>query len=250
MQITPKILIKNKIDLNLINVEVRNNYLQFDKEFNEFSKKYWEQFQKEAHKKGLKPWDGTFYRMIDPTEFVADQTKLKLNFVKFSQIIAGRDYEIEFKDSHHLNHIVTGSLIKTKDNIFVFGERGVSMSKSNFDFIGGGLQPEEIKVSNRVDITTNQIKEMKEKANLGLDEINLCDCIGLIKSKNMNCIFVFHIELNIDSEKVKKLFKDRKDDEMDDLKLVYESDLEKFLKSLSSFRPLVWDLCEEYKYKN
>lgn len=205
----------------------------------------WESFVEEANKKGNQPWDGTYYRLENVDQLKNNTKELIFSTIKYSQI-RGLTHNVDLstltKDSQP-NHISTGSLIQTTDGYFIFGERNKNtMSNSSIDFIGGGLQPDELEVDSCADIFENMFKEMKEETGIKKSNVSRITGIGITLSSKYNVIFIFYTLLNITRDTALEIFRSDNDNEMNDLIFVEEVKLEEFLKDKGSYRPLVTEL--------
>ena len=116
------------------------------------------------------------------------------------------------------------------------------MSNSSIDFIGGGLQPDELEVNSCTDIFENMFKEMKEEAGIEKTNILKIKGIGITLSSKYNVIFIFYTLLNITRDAALEIFNANNDNEMSDLIFVEEDKLIEFLKDKGSYRPLVTEL--------
>lgn len=205
----------------------------------------WKSFVEEANRKGTQPWEGTYYRLENIDQLKNDSKVLLFSTIKYSQIRGlthNSDLSTLAKDSQP-NHIATGSLIQTTDGYFIFGERNKNtMSNSNIDFIGGGLQPDELEVNSCADIFENMFKEMREETGIEKSHVSKIIGIGITLSSKYNVIFIFYTLLNIAKDEVLDIFRSHNDNEMNDLIFVEKAKLEEFLKDKGSYRPLVTEL--------
>lgn len=240
--INSSIIVKTREDLSgftIIHKPESNR--KIDPKLEQISKEIWQNLLTEYNSKNINVFDGTYYRLDNLDEVRQGSKVLKLSTIKYSTI---KSYGVISQDTvltedMHTNHISTASLIKTTDNFYVFGQRNI-VNKS--DFIGGGLLESENIINTGLDIENNQFKEMKEETNIDPTDCQQQNLIGVLLSKYMNVLFIFQTFLSISSTELKIKFKDRIDQEMADLLFVPEKDLESFLKSQDSYRPLVWDL--------
>jgi hypothetical protein len=243
--INPKVLLKQRcrakdieIVLNSPSKRILNPLIE------EKIPEIWKKMVKEAEGKQITIWDGTYYRLENIKEVIAGLKRLELGTIKYSALQAYKimSKQIELTADEYTNFISTIGITKTTDNYYVFGLRGKTVHSDNIDFIGGGLQEDEIVVTYGLDIERSQYKEMKEEANILIKDISKCEMVGILRSTSMNVLFVFEIDLNISKNKVMEKFKQRSDNEMQELIFVERNNLENYLKALPGYRPLVWDL--------
>lgn len=204
----------------------------------------WKDFKRNSEKTGEKVWDGTYYRLENIQEIKEGKNILKLSTIKYSQIRGLTHNLVSILPKKAIPyHISTGALIKTSDNMFIFGERRhTSFRSSNIDYIGGGLQPEEVEVNLGCDIFENVVKEISEEAGISRNCIESLTGIGIVLSSKYNVIFLFYAKLKIDRKEVLELFAKNNDDEMSNLVFVKESELSQFLSDKGSYRPLGGEL--------
>lgn len=238
----PKILYYKDFDENTFGIKKVDTRIQLTSQQLEDIEKRWKEYEREAKSKGNPVWDGIFYRLENVDDI---QEKLELSTVSYSTI-RGLTYNNDLSSippSSWTNHISTNALIKTSDDLFVFGRRGAnSMSKFKVCFIGGGLQPEERTVDSGRDIFENQRKEMQEELGIDPEQISLMKGIGIIHSAASTVTFIFYSELSIDNSQLLKIFEQNSDDEIEALEFVTEKDLRKFLTSIGGYLGLVGEL--------
>lgn len=202
----------------------------------------WQSFEEEAKLKGGQVWDGTYYRLENVDDI---SNELQFSTIKYSTI-RGLTHNQDLSSisvQSRPNHISTATLIQTNEGLFVFGVRNKnSMSSRSIDLIGGGLQPEELEVSNCKDIFANQKKEIVEE--LGISDIHISSMkgLGITLSSKYNVIFIFLTKLSLSKEELLLIFEKKTDDEMQGLEFIEETNLEQYLSEKGSYRPLTAQL--------
>lgn len=243
--IKSEIILKRKFNANDLQVEImQTSNRVIAEELEMRARQAWGEIIEDAKAKGVELWDGEPYRLDNLAEIREGNLNLKLSTIKFSTMAGyiALTRQIEITEAQYTNHISTAGLIKTRDGLYVFGIRGNTYHNSKVDFIGGGLNRSEIIVKSGEDIATNLIREMKEEANIEEQDIALMEGLGILLSDRMNVLIMFEVELKINQDELQNIFRDRLDHEMAELVFVKEEELERFLKDLTSYRPLVWDL--------
>ncbi len=237
-EVEPQIITDRTFDQNTFKVKHVESRIELSPEQQSLINESWQTFLHEAQKKGSTPWDGTYYR-LESLDSVSNQ--LELSTIKYSAIKGlthNQDLSLIPLESRP-NHISTASLIKTKDNLFVFGVRNSNtMSSYSIDLFGGSLQPDELEVNSTKDIFDTQLKENKEELGISQNEIESMKGIGVILSSKYNVIFVFYTQLSITKEELLAIFRNNNDDEMVDLEFIQEENLESYLSDKGSYRPL------------
>ncbi len=250
-EIKPRILSSDLFAKDTYRIEFSESSLVLDAKLSQQVDSVWSTFLSEAKKKGGTLWDGTYYRLENIAEVISGSTHLLFSTIKFSQIkglTQDLDLLANLPEESRPQHISTTALIHTSDGYFVFGERNKkTMSSSSFDFIGGGLQPDELAVKNCSDIFASQYKEMLEEASIDRSLVNKMVGIGIVHSSKYNVIFMFYALLNITRAEVEKIFASSTDDEMTGLVFIPESELAGFLKDKGSYRPLAAELYTTHK---
>jgi len=191
-----------------------------------------------------KIWDGTTYR-LNTLKIYENSLDLELSTVKFSTINGYRDIfkKYDLNTEYYIDHISVGALIKTSDNKYLFGERsGKTAARSPIDLIGGGASKDELEITSGEDFETLLLKEIEEETNLDLNHIKKSEIIGIVRSQSTNVIIIFEVILNISSQNVLRLFKQRGDDEMKSLVFVEQANLKESLGLMGGYRVLLYDL--------
>lgn len=241
-EIKPKIIFYDTFTENTFFIKHVNSKLQLNDIQIQNIDSTWKKFKNEAKSRGAHVWDGTYYRLENTENIKSNLEFSTINYSTIRGLTFNQDIsQIPFESRP--NHISTASLIKTSDGLFVFGVRNSnSMSSRKIDLIGGGLQPEELKVENCGDIFKNQVKEMSEEIGILPGHISSINGIGITLSSKYNVIFIFYTKLTISKNQLFEIFKYNTDDEMQNLKFVYKNDLEDYLSDKGSYRPLTTKL--------
>jgi hypothetical protein len=242
----PKILFKGKILPQNINIHyslTSNRKVNEDYEAQALNK--WSEIYSKAKDEGKEIWISNYYR-LDELKQNNNKLDLTLSTIPFSLILGYRELGLlqNLHQDYYTNHMSVGSLVQTSDNKYIFGERsGKTMSRSNIDMIGGGLNTTEINLNSGEDIYQMLIKEFEEEISLKFSDISSSECIGIVLSRNMNVIFIFETKLKISSEKLYSNFKSINDKkELKDLIFIDEDKLGGYLDELGSYKSLVKEL--------
>lgn len=205
------------------------------------AKEEWKNILENAQKSGLKPWDGTYYRLENLNELEKGSQILKISTVKYSQLRAFQKLEVSknYPTEYHTLHISTLGIVITSDNHYIFGFRERSLNNTKITFIGGGLQPDELEVKKAQDIETNMLKEIREEINVDSSLIDKTEFNKIVHAiERMNIFIIFDIKLKISRDEVLELFENIKDKEHDRLIFVKDSDIKQFSKNLPYFMQL------------
>lgn len=240
---SPKILYKGGFSSDNTYITYENKPHKMRRKYESLVKVKWQEFIHKAEEQNLQIWDGTTYRASSIN--IKNSIKLKLSTIKFSRIKAFSSICKEYSDineEEYTNHLSTIGVIKTADNYFVMGVRGKNINSSDVDFIGGGIQEDNVKINTVNDIELNQIIEMQEELNVTKDIISNIKGCGIVHSSSTNVIFVYYVTLLVNKVNLQNLFKKRKDFEMINLLFLKYNEYKNYLNSLSSYRPLVCEL--------
>lgn len=241
----PRVILKQKGNIDgfkIIHSPTSNR--KIDPALEEKVGSIWEQLKKEYAAKGVRVWDGTYYRLENVNEVANGEKTLKLSTIKFSTL---RAYKIlcrenEIREEQYTNFISSGAMIETTDHYFVFGKRGKNIHDDNIDILGGGLLESENIANSGYDIEKNVRKEMHEEGHIEDEDMDECELLGILHSLSMNVLFIFKAKLNLSKQQLQDKFKTREDDEMSELVFVEAGKIEEYLKSLPSYRPMMWNL--------
>lgn len=202
-----------------------------DPELEAEAKAEWERILQKAHADGLKPWDGIYYRLENIDEVRNGSRKIKLSTVRYSQIRAFQRLKVseKYTPEFFTYHISTVGPVITKDGFYVFGFREKTLNANQTTFIGGGLQPDEIKVEKGEDIETNMFKEIKEELGIDKKYIKTSKLIKIINViERMNAFLIFEIELELTKEEVEMYYDKLEDKEHESLLFIHKDELKKF----------------------
>lgn len=184
-------------------------------------------------------WDGIYYRVANTDDLLHGPAgfRLRLGTVRYRYIATFPGLE-----GHHaadgldpLYHLSTTALVRTRDGHYLFGRR----RNGRVDLIGGGVQPDELPVAGGSDIEANLVKEMREEAAIGADDILRMTGIGVALASTSNILIVGHADLALSLAEARDRFETRADDEMAGLVDVPAASLEGVLSGLGDFRPLI-----------
>lgn len=240
-----QIILKKRFKAQDINiVRNMNTTRKIDQNLESIAKDQWEEIVKKSEQEGTKIWDGTYYRLDNVPEIKNGSNEFKLSTIKYSLVKAyrGLSEQNNLTEDQYTYHINTGGLIKTTDNFYVFGNKNSDLNNPIVDFIGGGLQEDELIVETGNDIERNVFKEIKEEINLEIEDINESKIIGILLAKSMAIIIIFEVNLKLTKEEVQDKFNEREEDEIKSLVFIPEKDIREFLNNQSDYRALVGEL--------
>jgi 8-oxo-dGTP pyrophosphatase MutT (NUDIX family) len=166
---------------------------------------------------------------------------MKLGTVPYRYIATAHDLHDLYKE-HGLAptfHLSTAAMMRTTEGLYFFGKRSVN---GKIDLIGGGVQPDELKIKTGLDFEKNIRKEIAEETGLIQHHLRSTEGMGILQSTTSNIILIFLAELHLSKPEVQEVFKTRIDREMADLVFVSEVDIRNFLKGLPTYRPYIADL--------
>lgn len=192
-----------------------------------------------AQKDSVRIWDGTYYRVTNIPEIEKDSKLIfRLATVPYRYIATFSVLQKQFLESNFepLHHLSTAALIRMADSSYLFGKR---TRNAAIDFIGGGVQQDEIKIVTGIDLEKNLRKEILEESGIETQHIQSIQGLGIVHSITSNIIVVSLVQLGISEHDVAEVFTHRKDDEMCDLVYVPENNIKSYLQGMTSYRPLI-----------
>lgn len=240
----PKTLLKKSFSYQDIDIVKVTSTREINSQIEADVAVVWKEKYREAIQQGKKIWDSDLYR-FEKLEIKDNKVVLTLSIVKFN-FVYGFQNSTYFQSSnptYFAQHFSVGAMIKTKDNKFIFGERGnktVAMGK--IDIIGGALSADEFQLTSGEDIQKALSKEIKEEINISPEHIKSNHLIGMISSFTSNVIILSQINLDVDSTEVIQTFKLTNDEEMKKLLFIDEEKVNDYLISLGGYKPLLVDL--------
>ena len=227
--IKSKVLNKIKMDANEISIQRADSSLSIDG-LEDVLTTLWLKIKNDTLAQGIKIWDGLYYRVENLDELETSGKKLLLSTISYSRVRA----LIEYSKTNPLTlsqfplHINTGAMVKSADNIFVFGKKDIH-GKPSIDIVGGGLQEDELEVTLGHDLEKNILKEMHEEINVSKKHVSSARINGFILTSTMSLIIVFEIDLNITFSEIKELFELREEFEFSEIIGVEEESISNFL---------------------
>lgn len=246
----PHILFKGRFDCHDIAMTTHADSQRHAPELDAEADTIWQGKLEQYQKEGKHIWDGTYYRADDLSEFADWGTqikKLSISTIKYRYINTLKELEGKILPFPELwtNHISTGALVHTSDNLFVFGVRsGNSASSNNQDILGGGTTQEELPIITGYDLERNLRKELLEEANIQDGDIADLSGIGVVISPKTNVLFIGLAQLKISFAEVQQKFLQGTDGEMRDLVAVAPEDLQKHCETLGGYRTLLPELLQ------
>lgn len=192
---------------------------------------------------GRKTWDGVFYRVNNCSNLLRNNTiVLSLSEISYRYIAVFRDF-VDFYQQNPwstTDHLAVASIIETADGDYLFGRR----PNNSIDLIGGWAQPWELSLQSWYDIELTMLKELYEEAGITHHHISSLHGLGVLFSYKSTILVICHTTLHLSTQECLIIFEHRTDHEMISLEIISANELQAFLGSLSSYRPLVWDLVE------
>lgn len=245
--INPQIILKGKYSPEDIEIRISpKSNRKINPRLERRIKKHWAKVYAEAKKEGKLIYNGTSYRL---DSFRAQGKKLILNVstLKFCERIGLRDFQDELEklgEDYYGKGLGIGGFILTSDDYYVFGERnGKTMSRSQFDFIGGLLDTKE--EFNGRELFNANFHEIKEEINVSRKSILDMFVAGMLLSPTTTVLIVTQTKLNITKKDVVVLFAKARDDEMKDLVFVHKDEIKEFLKRMGPKRKITAQLLDE-----
>jgi len=223
-----------------LSIEHRDSAWSSTAEYDERVRVEWQKF---LHQTKTRVWDGTYYRVLNPRVF--DEEKgagpILLGTIAYRYVATfpslSQDHTRFALDP--LNHLSTVGLIRTRDNLYVFGVRN---RNGAVDLIGGGVQSDEIEIQSGADLERNLHKEILEETGLNYEDIENLVGIGTVVSSTSNVLIVGHAQLKMTSAEVKSRFEQRAEHEMERLIFVADENVREFLMQMSDYRNLLVQL--------
>lgn len=240
--ITPSLVLKKTFNPEEITIVKKNKTNRLiDKSLEQKAKIAWEKIFQESNEEF---WDGTCYRLDNIEEVKKGSLNFEISTIKYSLVIGYKEISKENKlaPEQYSNHISTGGLIKTTDDIYIFGNKSEDLKNPQISLIGGGLQEDELKVNSGRDIERNLFKEIKEEINLSKQDVLSNKIIGILMSGSSGIIIVFETTLNISSQQVLENFKKRSDKEIKSLVFIQQNKLKGFVAEQKDYGSLIQDL--------
>lgn len=238
-----EVLLNQKVDLDKIRIIHAENDRKIDSELEQKVDEYWKEFYTQAKADGKHIWDGDNYR-LNKWKFEDGVLHLEFSTIKFSKRLPLMKFAAEgfIDDSKYCaKGCGVGALVKTSDGKYLFGQKsGKTAAAAKVDIIGGIL--EGCKLEKGWDLAELLFNEIFEEINVDRNQILNIDLRGFLSSVTGNYVFLFSVQLDIDSVKVKELFLSRKDDELSEVIVVAETEVKEYLRSLESYRSLISDL--------
>lgn len=189
-------------------------------------------------------WDGNYYRVVDPTD-LSSGARVRIGMILYRYVATYRSLHEQHQRCglKALYHLSTAALVRTSDGFYVFGKRS---RDGTVDLLGGGVQPEELRLASGVDLEENLYKEILEEAGVRRHEVEQLIGLGAVVSGTSNVILIALARLKIGRGEVKTCFLGRTDDEMAELLLVPETELGKHLDKMNDYRKLISKLLKRW----
>lgn len=233
-----QVLSKRPFAISDLPIEHRDSVWSGTPEYEERVRAEWKNVQ---HQTTSHVWDGTYYRVLDPVVFENRSGPILLGTVAYRYIATFPSLSQEHSRLalDPLNHLSTVGLIRTADNLYLFGVRS---RNGSIDLIGGGVQSDEIEILRGADLEKNLYKEIREETGLNYDDVESLMGIGTVISTTSNVLIISHAQLTLTSAEVTRKFEQRTEDEMERLIFVAGEDVREFLMPMSDYRNLIVQL--------
>jgi hypothetical protein len=237
---TAQVLSRRLFTMSELSIEHRDSAWSSTAEYDERVRLEWEEI---LHHAKTRVWDGTYYRVLNPSVFEEEKGPgaILLGTIGYRYVATFPSLSQEHARFalDPLNHLSTVGLIRTTDNLYVFGVRN---RNGAVDLIGGGVQCDEIEIQTGADLEKNLQKEILEETGLNNEDIENLAGIGTVLSSTSNVLIVGHAQLKMTSAEVQRRFQQRTDDEMDRLVFVADEKVREFLMQMSDYRNLLVQL--------
>lgn len=185
-------------------------------------------------------WDGTYYRVLNVPTILLDSavSRLSLGAIPYRYIATFRSLEEDHSrlGLAPLYHLSTAGLVRTTDDFYLFGKQAWSGA---IELIGGGVQPNELTITEGADLQRNLWKELREEAGIREDDIAQTTGIGVLLSETSNVIMIAHLDCRLAKAQAEACFAQREEPEMSDLIFVRHDRLRAFLAGLPGYRNLI-----------
>jgi 8-oxo-dGTP pyrophosphatase MutT (NUDIX family) len=235
----PAILLKGPFRIADFAIETTGADWQTHPEYEQAVMAEWESRSRRAAEAGDHLWDGVSYRIANSDAW--STRRLKLGTVPYRYVATYR----RLQDLHRVHgleptsHLSICALIRTTDDFYLFGRRRV---RRNVDLIGGGVQPDELRVANGADLELCLFKELREETGIPASAVTELTGLGVVLSGTSNILIVGHATLSLSREQAQAAFAHREEDEMGEFEIVSAAEIKPYLRSLPDYRPLVADL--------
>lgn len=202
---------------------------------------------------GVHIWDGDPYRVEHPECLLQVQPDepipLTIAPIKYRWIHAFGQLAKEFlaDPRSHNNHFSVGGPIVTSDGWYVLGERsGKTTSTHPHDFIGGGINEDEIVVNTGEDVKRVHFDELLEEANIQAQDVLATHGLGIVQAQSTAILVFFLTELRITRAQLEAQFPHRTDPEMSDLVFIAQEEFVPYLTQLGEYHALVGELLTKW----
>ena len=233
-------------DIIIHNVEQSNR--KIDPEVEASLAQVWENNFKIAKEQGKLIFDGESFRL---EEFKVINGKLELTVSKFkysvrSSLVSLAPKLIGKGMEYTANGLAIAGFIRTSDGKYIFGGKsGKTTSTLKVDFIGGIVEPKELK--NGKDLIECNKAELKEEINIDAQDIQDIEVTGIIFSPTSNIIILTNTELNLTSEEVLEKFRLENDGEISEIIFKSPEELPDYVKEIGSYKPQALELLNNLK---
>jgi 8-oxo-dGTP pyrophosphatase MutT (NUDIX family) len=240
--VEPTILAKGPFDVGGFGIEILAEEWRPPAGYEALVAAQWDFYARLAAERGDRLWDGTAYRVANAQVFSqAAPITLQLGTIAYRYAATYRRLEEEHRSLglEPLNHISIAALLRTSDDIYLFGRRRV---RGNVDLIGGGVQPGELAITCGTDIASTLLKEIREETGIAPAQIGAVRGLGVVSSSTTNILIIAHADLLLTRDEALASFESREEDEMGSLECLPAAALRDYLRAMTDYRTLVADL--------
>lgn len=242
----PKIIFKATIPVQQIKIKrINSSSREINTELETKLKMVWENTLKKAKEEGARAWDSQMYR-LENSEYSDNSLFLSISTIPYSIATSTTDYKkeiIALGEKYYTNGLFVSSLVKTKDNKFIFGNlSGNTINQNKIDLVGGVLSQDERQLESGNDLLEVLLTELTEEINVSRNEVSLSNVIGMIMTDKFQISIVFSTELNITSEKVKSKYELHNDNEFKELIFIDQDNLPNYLLALEGYKSKIPEL--------
>lgn len=213
----------------------------------------WEADVARLTKAGVHIWDGDPYRVEQPERLrnvqPGEPIPLTIAPIKYRWVHAFGQLapDLVTDPRSHNNHFSVGGPIVTSDGWYVLGERsGKTTSTHPHDFIGGGINEDEVQVKSGEDVRRVHFDELLEEANIQASDVRATHGLGIVQAQSTAILVFFLTELAITRAELEAQFPNRPDPEMSGLVYFTEQEFVPYLTKLGEYHALVGELLTKW----
>jgi hypothetical protein len=227
--ISSKILFTPQENFNLkdLKINIENSNLRIKEEIRVKIEEIWQELKSSSAQNGKLLYNGLSWRLNSIKGLSLNIAAISFKERRSLELMID---QLDYNDTNQIGMgLAIGSLIKTADNYYIFGQRsGKTQAISKVDIIGGIFENMDIKDSS--DLTNTLFEEMEQEACIKTEDIEDCQLLGIIGGNRGNVIIVFHSVLNKSRDEIEQTFDKNNDkEEMSGMIFVPKSQLNAYL---------------------